>query len=293
VKAQLNSQGEFGITIPRAGLPALSLFLTLDLLNDDSLYVSASLDDGATWLTTGVTPGVVPGGLGAKYTAYFVPTAFAPQLPQGFGYLTATHDGHGGFRVVGALSDGTPFSTGTNIDGNGQLPIFAALEVNGSFLGGALDLDSDLTPTGSGIGGTLYWKHRSNPAALVFTAPFTTDLQVTGERYVGPAGGKLVSPLVVNAQTFFTADEFDSVGDVFSLANVSFTLGAGYKVLASDSPATKLTLTVTATTGRFTGSFVDGEVAKKHTINGVFVAGQGGSGFFHDAVKNGPVTVAQ
>jgi hypothetical protein len=290
IKGQLLSNGALTLRIARPGLR--DLFVYLDYTLDPFVALSVGLQDGDFNFAGLSFPNFIPTGLGSKYTASFQTNANKPGLPRGFGYLTATHDGKGAFRMAGALADGTPFTAGASVDGEGQIPFFAALDIQGSSVGGLLNLDSNQFPAAAGLAGTVFWNHLSNPKALVFKSAFTASLQAAGQRYTPPTGSNLVNPFTLNQSVAFSARELANPAHPTTLTTVTFNLGASYRLSNLSNLTAKLGLTFTPSSGMFSGSFMEGTPSKKHTFNGVIVKGTGGFGFFYDAAKNGQVTLS-
>jgi hypothetical protein len=246
-------------------------------------------------ITSGTGSGS-PVGIPGVYPSYTLTlTATDSNIPQGIGYATLTISKKDGFVLAGALPDGESIpvsgivadevgTTVVNISKALAYPSAAVRNAKGS-LAGALYIVS----TGStDIDGTLAW---TKPAQTKGTFPgaIQTNLNIDGWIYTAPPKGGSVLPGFTTGQVILT----DTNG--FSLAkDVTLTPKNGLTVT---NPGTdKLSLTITAATGLFKGSFRYplGKSYKSATIDGVLnQSGTNGFGLFRGPNGSGQVSLTQ
>ncbi|MBC8039146.1 MAG: S8 family serine peptidase [Opitutaceae bacterium] len=283
--------GLVNLVIPRTGLSSLQLQLSLPT---DNTVATGTLNS-----TVAVTGWRNPWSKTNPANAYATKYLFVLEPPAGDGSVWPAGYSTGSVTVTtaGAASwtllpaDGSAGIKGTTtIAADGSLPLFAPSPTPvGSFLGTLL-----LPPSPSdSITGTVSWLRRSTSStAYANAAGFgPVDLTPLGGRYTAPSSGALVLGLPLttnNAQLDFEDVDLGALSS--ALSPFTFTVKSGNKIALPASNPTALKLTVTASTGLFSGSFVladpnplNASVTVKRTskFSGVFVPNEDfGAGFF-------------
>jgi YD repeat-containing protein len=282
------------ITITRkAPLTNMTLSLGLDVTNGTQI-ITGTLDNGVdpvvstvdmrrSIYNTSTMP--LPAGLAGKYTALFLPTSSDAAIPQGDGYATVTVSNSGGIMLAGKLANNIGVTQSASMVGANAWLLFVSLHSSKGFLSGNVSFVPN--PDVSDFFGSLSWL---KPATTGMFHPdeFITDLNFIGSRWAAPPKGVRaldLSNTVPNAD--FTATE----GDLAAPLTLSITLDAANKFIVPADPS-KLKLSLTATSGVFTGSFMDS--GKTRTIGGVLFQRQNiGSGFFPGSTVSGLVQIEE
>jgi len=246
-------------------------------------------------ITSGTGSGS-PVGIPDVFTSYTVTlTATDSTIPQGIGYGTLTISKRDDFMLAGALPDGESISvsgsladdvglTAVNINEALAYPSVTVKKAKGS-LEGVLFIED----TGSDdIDGTLTW---TKPAQTKGTYPgaIQTNPNISGWLYTAPAKGGSVLPGFTTGQVVLT----DTTG--FSLTK-DVTLTAKNGLTVTNPGTDKLSLTITAATGLFKGSFryPFGKSYKSATVDGVLSqSGTSGIGLFRGPNGSGQVLLSQ
>ncbi len=292
--------GSGPIAIARlAPLPALTLNLTLDLADADRGAVSGTLSDGTIAGTAGIDayasvwniahmPSDFTTPLGALYNVVLYPSPSfvgVSSVPQGSGYLQVKLDKLGTATITGKLANGTPVSASSFVWADGTLPLYVALYTSKGSLFGKLLLDDGFafdTIADNIIAGTLAWSHPTVPG-LVYPAAFDSTLDAVGGVYIAPLKGYRLLDLgngITHPSVRFQLLDGGLTADIDTTITISTTNLVTFPV--NNTHALKLTLT--PTTGLFSGSVTD-LPRKPVTIQGVIVPAFGsdpafGAGYF-------------
>jgi hypothetical protein len=222
-----------------------------------------------------------------------------PTVPSGTGFATITVTEAGSVSIAGILADGTPFSDGVYITGgaNGlsnNFPLYVSLGYNipGSLTG---SLTFEDIPGVSDFDGSLAWlKPAQTGNPKLYPNGFSTSLAAVGSRYTEPPLGTLALNLAVtspNASILLTEPDFPV--SVYHQLFISRSSTAGTDhVLVANPGADALTLSINASSGAFTGSFIDPLTASQVSIKGALLHKQTrAAGFFLSPTQSGNAAI--
>jgi hypothetical protein len=192
--------------------------------------------------------------------------------PPGHGYATLQLTRKGAARLIGALGDGTAFSTTAQLTLNQDLALYLELYGHRGFVAGHLALHHDSDPIPDSLDGALLWQKLDQTRGR-YLAGFTANIAPTGSGWspaTAPsfltltlAGAGLDSPLTVHA---------------FAISKTRFSL---------DQPG--LALTVDPASGLYRGN----GALPRATLRGVFLPRQAiGFGQIVTPAATGPVDFA-
>lgn len=242
----------------------------------DGVFASTVQLDAARYNTT---TNLLPAGLAAPYTALLKPTQIAPAIPVGHGYATFSISTAGAITLSGKLATNTAFTQSSTLVGTASWPLLVFLHSNKGYLVGQVNFIN--VPGVSDLAGSLDWE-KPLTVGGIHTAAFTTKLDLLGSRFTPAVAGQrtlIVRSVVPNA--VFNA----SGGNLALPITRNITLDATNKVI-TPVDAVALNLTLTTTTGYFTGTFKEGTLLR--TITGVLnQEGNTGSGFFPGTTVSG------
>jgi hypothetical protein len=252
--------GTSSTTIPRGGLPAL----TLDLdFSNDAVAGTISHPDGETasvlaWRRVWHSTARPATNYLGRYNFYL--STGIGEVGYGFGSFTVAANGD--ITVNGKLPDGSAFKTVTFLGPDGQVLIYQTLPYSkvGS-IGGMLRLTAaaeGVLPTLSDGDVALHWfkPFQTSAAERFFKDGFSTDCSVTGGIYIAPAVGDIAAGLLDVSSNGAIVFEGLAAGSE-TPANSFFTLTSANKLTMAASafnPA-KTTLSVKPATGEFSGGF--------------------------------------
>lgn len=227
-------------------------------------------------------------------------------FPQGYGFATLAVTKTGTATWGGKAADGSPITGSTVVGPDGEIVLHTMLYKNTGSIQGLTYVDDslDLFSAGS-IDAPFDW-YKVAQANSVADRAYKGGLPLHGVQLLGgkytPANqlfdflGLTPGTTTGNAAASFSAGglaaPFDQLLDVKSPNT--------FAVSAAANPH-GVKLTVTASSGLFTGSFNDGNPARKATLSGVFVRNTAGNvkagrGHFllpQDTATNGPVLSGQ
>lgn len=277
-------------TIPRKGLPSLLMQFTTIAPSgySDSGSISGVLTDGtryanfsayrnvynATWNSHEVFTGVF--NIGLKVTGDAVNNA---AFPQGSGYLTATSTKAGVMNMVGRLGDGTAVTASSSLGPLNQFLIYQTVYKNtGSVvgLGYLTSVDNSSTHYFSRVDGALLWNRDAQPLASerLYKEGFNSvPVTVIGRSFIVPSGN---DPILLslpnangNAGLFFTQGGLAaaSINPNVVLNVKNGEKNTNYATVYNDVNPAKVKITLSKTTGAFSGSFElsDPPLAPKRT----------------------------
>ena len=203
-----------------------------------------------------------------NYTLVLPGQESAADGPQGDGYGTIKVDGNGLASLAGALADGTKFAAKTPLAANGQWPVHVSLAGNGS----VLSWMNYTNRPADDITGRLSWIRPAQAKARYHAGGFTNETMALGSVFVRPASPLL--PLLELGDTVL----YLSGGNLSTVFTNNITWGEKNKI--TNRGTNKLTLTITASSGLFSGSFTDPTTGKASKFNGAILQKQNfGSGF--------------
>ncbi|MEA3212623.1 MAG: hypothetical protein QOE70_5680 [Chthoniobacter sp.] len=274
---KFDAAGQAQVTILRGLLPPLVATLSLDLAGGTD-RITGSVTDGtlvAAFSASQALPANAAQFAG-RYTVVLPADLSNPadEIPRGDGYGVLTVSATGSARLSGTLADGRAFSQSASISKDGDLPIYVSL-LGGT---GSLAGQARLNPAGGTLDGSALWTKPARTTDRYYPAAFATDLDVTGARYTPPPPGVPalhVAPTAANSRLQLEAADIGAAVDQMT------TLLPNNHVTIAVPALPKLTLTVTASTGRFTGSFVHPITNTASRISGVILQDRNvGQGFF-------------
>jgi hypothetical protein len=225
-----------------------------------------------------------------KYTILLSATGTDSTVPQATGYATMTVGKAGAVTMAGKLADGTAFSTSAVLLGNGtanRCVIFQPLTCASvtpvgakGLLAGSLFFEKR---TDSDLDGTLEWiKPQQTKGA--YPAPIDTSLDAAGSIYKAPLKGGSVLPGFGGGSLTFS--------DSALLLVKTGTLTSANAFLITNSGTDRTKITITASGGLFTGSFVyPGQTAATAFGGVLFQDGTNGEGFFLGPLGSGTVSL--
>ena len=295
----------FTVSIPRPKSTPIVLNLTLDRASNS---LTGTLTEGGSntaevrgwrnaWTTANKTD-----ALKGYYTFSIAQTDFDPTvLPEGEGYGSLTVPDNGVVTVAGKLSDGSGFTTSSFVGQAGQVLLYSPLYQNRGSFAGAIAITAGSIES---IPGEIIPMWSKGPPLLnstdrIYKQGFSAaEMRVLGGKYVQPAPGGLLMNLAPGsgnaALVFFAAGLQHAEGSAPDVAvTVSNASTKGTTNAASvPSPTSvqnngKVTISLTSSTGLFTGKFtvpaVDGFPARTVSYQGMIVniSGNGsGRGYF-------------
>ena len=268
---------EDGSTAPiviqrKGGLPSLTLMLAVDV-SDPALQITGTLTDGTFTSQVALDRALfgksnpAPANLIGKYTAFFRATSNAAGIPQGTGFARVSVNPSGSVRATGVLADGSKFSQGTPLTGDGTWPFFAALYKKKGLLAGFIEFG--LAPNDGEFTGTLDWVRPAGGRGP-FASGFNTELDFSAAHYVAPPRGQRALDLPNTSPNA----RFNAPGITRPV-----TLTAENKIIVAEPNPEKLTLKLKVKSGLLKGRItVDGKARK---LSGILQLEQNeGAGFF-------------
>ncbi|MES2568798.1 MAG: autotransporter-associated beta strand repeat-containing protein, partial [Verrucomicrobiota bacterium] len=204
-------------------------------------------------------------------------------FPQGYGYATLRVSGTGTIRAAGRLGDGTPFSLGALLGGDGTFPVYLALYFQAPQTAGSLRgvIGFEEKPGLSDFDGLLAWDKPPRPQDTYYPLGFSGSVHLIGSRYLAPkAGNRALDVPGGNAQ--FSLPESEPVNILIAPNNT---------VTVVDTPNShSLKLILGTRTGLFSGSFQN-ELQKRTRFEGVLFQKQRlGAGLFFGSNQCFPVS---
>lgn len=261
---RFNSIGEASVSIPRSGLPALSLAVHLDVSGVERV-ITGSLSDGTATFDFRADHSAPTEAV--QFTTSIAPDVVSPVAPHGYGYAMVTVRKDGNARISGVLADGQSFVAGTCLTGEGRIPLHIPLG------GGTSALRGNLQITGENMDGTM--RYDTPVSATVHAA--------AGGRYIPPlAGAPCVQFGGVNSGVV-TLSQGELGGDV----SHDFFIGTNSLIkFAAPAPA-GWSLSVNPRNGRFVGRFIH-PLGGARIFSGVVSQKDGaGHGFFLGSAEGG------
>lgn len=268
--ARIGATGADKFRVERPNKPAFEISFALNLtsrvITGTVTEYRRSVAVGTAALTAqragfGKTVSVAPGYLQNKgaYTLILPPqvqsSAFTAQdYPQGDGVGTATVKADGTVSFAGTLADGTKFTASSLLWANLTLPLYVELYSKAGSLGGTITFNDQL-PTTDFSGSDLFWfRPYQNVQHYPYGWPEGLATIIHGAKYAVGSTSSLgtlpaANATLGNAQLEFTGGLLSE--DVIKAVN----LDVKYKVTNAPVTDKSFSLTVTQTSGLFTGKF--------------------------------------
>ena len=212
-----------------------------------------------------------------SYTMLVAGGTNAALLPSGQGVTTLGISRGGSVSLKGNLADGAPAAQKVALAANGQFPLYQSLyRGKGSLLGWVTfaSTPSNDTP------GLLLWTKKNGASSTFYPGGFTNEALTLGSRYVAPGRG-------TNAVTFSNSVVVLEGGNLAASLTNDVLLGALHKVTVSTNSTNQLKFTVTASSGKTSGSFLNPATRKKSLLNGVLLQKQNLSGGYFLGTNQG------
>lgn len=263
------------IDIPRKGLPALRLVVTLDSANDALTGTLGELPagGGAPTTTAALTgwraASIVSERIGRHHIALAPPVTStdATLAPQGYGTVVLTVTNTGTTTAVTTLADGTVF-TSSGLMGPNQAILHGSLYKRRGTVLGVLRIAADADHTISiGAGERLDWVRDDlgvNSTERSYKRGFDLRLTVVaGARYVTPAANTVplaLSDAADNARLRLTS------GGLATAVEPLLRLRTDWTALISGSNVEAVGVQLTRTTGVFKGSFLVADITPPRII---------------------------
>jgi hypothetical protein len=247
------TQGSGTNVIKRASGPALNLDFQIG--GDQADQISGHLTDG-TWtaLLSGdraVFCRTNPAPFAGNYTLVVPGYDTNSTLPAGDSFGTLKVSSAGQVTFAGTLADGTKVSQSTSISRAGYWPLHVPLYSGNGLLMSWLTF---VSPTND-LSGNLTWIKQPGSRSKYYLAGFTCQSDIFGSKY-------LRTDPILNLPT---ATLTFSGGSLASCITNSITIGAHSKVT---TPGKQLKLSFSASTGTFTGTFLDPATGKPQAFSG-------------------------
>ena len=227
-----------------------------------------------------------PAPFAAAYTLAVTGVTDSAISVMGSGFATATATKGGSFSLAGALSDNTSVTFAGSVTKAGVVPVYLRLNGGRGSLSGWLELrGTNVVPA---LASDLNWFRPAGlalPAGKVYPAGFANRSKLVGSVYRAPVPNTRRVVAIENGQI-----SFDSGGILASFTNfVSLTTNNLVRHDTNLSP-NKLTMTITTSSGLFSGSAQVPGAAKLLSFRGAVLPDLvSGLGFFVVTNETGAV----
>jgi hypothetical protein len=210
-----------------------------------------------------------------KYTILLPGNSMASAQPGGNGFGSLTVDHYGNLVFSGKLGDGTSISQTAVVSGPGQWPMYVSLYSGKGSILGWLTFVNEQT---NDIEGAPVWSKLPQPTAKFYSAGFTYQTNVVGSSFQFTNGLPVLN--------FASGELWLANGDLAQSFTNQFMLGTNNKITSTN----KMSLTISTSSGRFTGSVVNPENKKTIPIYGAVLQKQNiGAGYFLGTNESGEV----
>ena len=288
LKGTLSSSGTFSGTV-KTGAVTLDVILILDpSLPDISGTITDITAGGVSYIVGSSLLGTykastLPSGLAGDYTVVIPALSGTdPTLPGGPGYGTMTVAKTGAVHIAGKLGDGSPFSVGGQLNADGQTWTLFELLYPGKHSGSIEGTMTFESGTDSDCDGTLEWVKPAQTAGY-YSGGFSTSVELMAAKYVAP-------PLPLTSGTIIVG------GGNLAESAISDSLTISSKGKVTVSGTNDVTLTLTPSTGAFSGKFLCPVTNTKTSFGGVIYqkpAPAAGYGLFLGTDESGGVEITQ
>ncbi len=278
VSGTFDANGNATISTKVGGQPAV-VTLALDA-QTDRILGSVTVSGFTSAVTADPTPYSAsnPAPQAGVYTAVVFPGE--NQIGNGYGRITVQPSGT--VQISGHLADGTSISGSSVMLGNGSFPLSIALTGNGH-LSGMVSFQNITTPgSESDLNGSLQWLVPSGSIS-------TVDLE--GSAYTAPSTNPLHAALAFQ-QKSSNGQVTISGGGLRSTISQVVTLSASDKVVPVTGVSDKLTGSIAAKTGLFSGRFFDG-TKNRNFAGAVLQKRSSAAGYFLGAKGSGAINLSQ
>ena len=287
---RFDAAGDALVTVNRGTLPPLTVSLHLDITEGTGL-LTGSVTDGTFTASLTADPATAPQErhpATGRYTLALQPASggSGAPAPQGTSPAVLVVKANGTASLNGTLANGSAFAVSARVAADGLLPVYLPMNSGNGSLAGSLSIDSQ---TGALTGG-VRWTKPATPTAAVFRDPFVAPLTASGFLYVAPLAGN--TSLRVPASADNSALQF-SGGDLTVQVRQVATLLPTNRVAILRPTLANLSLTITAASGRVTGSFTHPVTGVTSRIVGVILQDRNeATGFFLGRTQSGQAGLA-
>jgi hypothetical protein len=281
LSSRFDSSGAASKTFPGPLKGPLSVTFVIDP-STGALYGSVS---NATWnaMLAGrrtVYNGKEPVPQKGQYTLVIPGNSAQTNEPCGDGFATLSVSKTGRIQLSGSLADGTRFTQGSAVCGNGQWPLYSPLYRGQGWVWGWLDFVS--TPLGD-LNGDLAWFKPSVPGDKYYAAGFAKRASAWGSQYTRPGLGS-------NVLSFTQGTLLFNGGGLAGDFGLPVNLGRGKQMSTTNKTALQFSLS----TGSFKGSLIMPGNPKRIPFSGVVLDKMDiGCGSFLGASQGGRVRLSQ
>ena len=177
--------------------------------------------------------------------------------------------------MQGVLGDGTKLTATFPVSGYGTWPLYASLyNKQGSCIGLVT------IATNSTLTATVDWFKPPEPKNLHYPDGFTTTVALSGGIYISPADG---GPSIAGSGQLTLGG-----GNLESNLVKNLVIDAQGNVAVSPAGSDQLKLKINATTGQFSGGFLNPAVGKTSKFGGLLLqSDNSGAGFFPGTNQTG------
>jgi uncharacterized repeat protein (TIGR03803 family) len=201
-------------------------------------------------------------------------------VPQGYGYGTLMVSRSGRGRLQGVLGDGTTFHASSAISSLNTFALYNAIYPGkqGACLG-RLSF-----PTTNTLVATVDWFKPPVPSNPLYPGGFATAVGLTGAQYIPPSHG--VPSVAGTAQLTLGG------GNLVSNIVKTVVIAANGAVTVSPPGSDQLALTIKPGTGQFSGIFLNPDIDKVTTVNGLLLQDDNfAGGLFLGNTQSGFITI--
>lgn len=257
---QFNGVGVFSATIPAGAGEQAFVDINISELTDPTQGIAAFI----AFRKNGRYAGSANGGLmqvpatnsiSGNYTVQIQSDPSNPDSPQGYGWGTFTIERNGYVNFNGKLADGTPLSFTTALFNgfNGYAWNFSAPLYNGN---GSIQGEMDpVTPNGNDFIGYLFW-YSNGTGTGVFGSGFSAYPTAVTSPFSLPKNAPVIS-VSPGAGNLEVATDTVNTGGIATGIDDFVTLASNNKLTIPSNLTDHLKLSISTTTGVFTGSFLD------------------------------------
>jgi len=289
--------GEGGVfvwngSIHRSGLPDLIVSLRFDP-SDPSGAITGTLSDDTDSATIALSRAGFdakhPTALAGKYTVLLPANPDFPgdPYPQGDGYALLSVTAAGSVRLTGKLGDGSVITQSAPLSADGRFAVHLPLYKKRGVLAGWIDFQP--VNEVSDFNGTLHWTKSDTAGGPLYATGFDLEVDLMGSRFVPPVAGHRILNLENSAENGVI---FLGEGNLDQALNFPATLQASNVVQSAVTTPKAFVLTMTPSTGFFSGSFFHPVTKKTAVFSGVVFQKQNlATGFFPGLDKAGYVSL--
>jgi hypothetical protein len=200
--------------------------------------------------------------------------------PGGDGFGTVQVDATGNVKWSGVLADGTKVSQSSAVSSEGIWALYVSL-----YGGKGSAMSWIQFATNGTLSGDFVWMKPAGLLARNYPGGFTNEVSISGAIYTPPGPGRRLAGWTNGA-----GSALFSGGGLTSSFFDNFTMDSHNK--ASSAPTNKLTLSINASSGLFSGTTLNPETGKSIPFQGIFLLWDNaflGGGFFSNTNASGEI----